>query len=206
MGDAMNSLLEAEARGIVFALDARCRSTASHSVRLASNAARVGSVIGLDPSAADNVSQAAYLHDVGKVGIADSILWKAGPLSFDEREVMRTHPLIGERLLSRSPFPRSVQRAVRYHHERFDGAGYPDGIAGSAIPIGARIIAVVDAYDAMRSARPYSGAVGRLEALRRLRLGCGLQFDADVVEVFEGIAAEEPPDEPFVWDGVPSIA
>ena len=112
--------------------------------------------------------QAALLHDIGKVAIPDEMLNKPGPLDDDEWEVMREHPVIGERILRAVPGLGAVARIVRHEHERFDGEGYPDGLTGSDIPIGSRIILACDAYHAMTSNRPYRQAMPHAEAVREL--------------------------------------
>ena len=127
------------------------------------------------------VARAAELHDIGKVGVPDAILDKPGPLDDDEWAFMRQHTLIGERILSAAPPSRPVARLVRSSHERWDGAGYPDGLEGAEIPLGARIIAACDAYEAMTADRPYSPALspaGRSPSSP----SAGTQFDPEVVE------------------------
>jgi putative two-component system response regulator len=121
------------------------------------------------------------LHDVGKLAIRDAVLLKAGPLDDAEWTVMRTHPVEGERICQplRSTFP--VLPTIRHHHERFDGTGYPDGLAGEAIPLPARLVAIADAWDAMTSNRVYRASLGEDEARRRLEAGAGTQWDATLV-------------------------
>ena len=133
----------------------------------------------------DEVSRAAELHDVGKIAIPEAILRKPGPLDDEEWSFMRRHTMIGERILSAAPALVPVARIVRSSHERWDGAGYPDGLAGDDIPIGARVVAVCDAYDAMVSDRPYRSARSPREALAELRRSAGTQFDPRVVDAFE---------------------
>jgi len=128
--------------------------------------------------------QAASLHDVGKAAIPDGILDKRGPLDGEEWEFMRRHTVIGERILSAAPSLVTASKLVRASHERFDGKGYPDRLAGADIPLGSRIIAVCDSFDAMVSDRPYRNSVGAAQALMELRRCAGAQFDPEVVEVF----------------------
>jgi HD-GYP domain-containing protein (c-di-GMP phosphodiesterase class II) len=128
--------------------------------------------------------QAASLHDVGKVAIPDVIINKAGPLDDEEIGFMRRHTLIGERILSAAPALTRAASLVRWSHERFDGGGYPDGLKGDEIPLGSRIIAVCDSYDAMVSDRPYRDPMTTEEARAELRRCAGAQFDAAVVDVF----------------------
>ena len=142
----------------------------------------MGQRFGLDSERLDELCRAAQLHDVGKLAIPDHILDKPGPLSDSEWRLMHQHTIIGERILNAAPALRPVARLVRSSHERWDGAGYPDGLAGEAIPLGARIIAVCDAYDAMISKRSYDAARPREEAIAELRRHSGAQFDPDVVD------------------------
>jgi HD-GYP domain-containing protein (c-di-GMP phosphodiesterase class II) len=128
--------------------------------------------------------QAAALHDVGKVAIPDAILDKPGPLDEAEWEFMRTHTLIGERILAEAPSLTEASKIVRSSHERHDGTGYPDGLAGDAIPLAARIIAVCDSFDAMTSNRPYRTAMSMEGALSELYNCSGTQFDPVVVKAF----------------------
>jgi two-component system, cell cycle response regulator len=157
--------------------------------RLASELARRA---GLDNEDVDVVGRAADLHDIGKMGIPDQVLGKPGPLNDDEWSLMRKHTLIGERMLSVSPALGPVARLVRSSHERWDGRGYPDGLAHTEIPVGARIIAICDAYEAMTEKRPYRTAVSPAEALEELRRSAGTQFDPELVELFADVIAEIP--------------
>ena len=141
----------------------------------------LGHDFGLGPDQVDELLRAAELHDVGKLGIPDAILDKPGPLNEDEWQLMRQHAAIGERILDADPVLQPVARLVRASHERWDGAGYPDGLAGTAIPLGARIIAACDALDAMTSDRCYQRARSLPEALAELRRCAGTQFDPQVV-------------------------
>jgi diguanylate cyclase (GGDEF)-like protein len=141
----------------------------------------LGCSLGLDAAAIDQLVLAAELHDVGKLGMPDSILGKPGPLDDEEWALMRSHPEIGERILSADPAMQPVGKLVRASHERWDGTGYPDRLAGSAIPLGARIIAACDALEAMTSDRCYQAARSLPEALAELRRCAGTQFDPDVI-------------------------
>jgi two-component system, cell cycle response regulator len=145
-------------------------------------AVAVGRRFDLDSEQLDELRRAAQLHDLGKLAIPDHILNKPGPLSESEWRLMRQHTLVGERILNAAPALRSVARLVRSSHERWDGAGYPDGLAGEAIPLGARIIAACDAYDAMISKRSYDAARPTDEALAELRRHSETQFDPEVVD------------------------
>ena len=149
--------------------------------------------LALEPDDIEAVRQAAQLHDIGKVAIPETILHKPGPLDDDEWTFMRRHSEIGERIIAEAPSLSRVAAMVRASHERFDGGGYPDGLAGAAIPLGARIVAVCDAFSAMVSERPYSPAMAPKDAERELRSCAGAQFDPAVVDAFCSIrVAAEP--------------
>ncbi len=145
----------------------------------------------LEPDVVRAIRQGAELHDIGKLAIPDSILTKAGPLDDDEWAFMHRHTLIGERILATAPALLDVAPLVRSSHERWDGAGYPDGLAGEEIPLGARVIGVCDAWDAMVTDRPYRRALPREEALAELDRCAGTQFDPSVVEAFRAVV-EQP--------------
>ena len=130
----------------------------------------------------DEVVRAAELHDVGKMAIPDEILHKPAALDDKEWEFIRQHTVIGERILEAAPSLLPVAKLVRASHERWDGSGYPDRLAGESIPLGARIVSACDAFDAMITVRPYRGAMQAEEALSELRENSGTQFDPDVVE------------------------
>ncbi|HEV7751857.1 MAG TPA: HD domain-containing phosphohydrolase [Baekduia sp.] len=138
----------------------------------------------------DETVRGAELHDIGKIAVPEAILHKAGPLDAGEWQIMRQHTVMGERILAAAPALRAVGSLVRSSHERFDGGGYPDGLAGERIPLGARIIAVCDAFDAMRQERPYAAAMGEDEALDELRRCAGTQFDPVVVDAFAVVVAQ----------------
>jgi HD-GYP domain-containing protein (c-di-GMP phosphodiesterase class II) len=140
--------------------------------------------LGLKPAEVRTIRYAALLHDIGKIGIRTEILLKPGKLTAEEFAEMKQHTLIGQRILEPIPFFAGVHRLVRWAHERWDGGGYPDGIGGEDIPLGARIVAVADAFDAMTSQRPYSLPRPPEAALEELRRCAGTQFDPDVVEAF----------------------
>jgi two-component system cell cycle response regulator len=157
----------------------------NHLKGVAKLALGVATRLKLGPEELDEVVRAAELHDVGKMAIPDEILHKPGPLSDEEWAFVRQHTIIGERILSAAPALLPVAKLVRASHEHFDGSGYPDGLARDAIPLGARIVSVCDAFDAMTSSRPYRPAISSVdEALEELRACAGSQFDPEVVEAF----------------------
>ncbi len=161
--------------------------TADHSASVLDTTAAVARNLGLDATEIDRIRAAALLHDIGKIAIPDHILQKEGPLDEREWEVMRTHPAIGERILRAVPGMGAIARIVRHEHERWDGEGYPDGIAGEEIPIGSRIILACDAYDAMTTDRPYRKAMSHADALDELTRCAGSQFDPEVVGALVGV-------------------
>jgi putative two-component system response regulator len=184
---ALNERLDAT-EGVLFALaravEARDRHTIYHAERVGRYAEAMGAAHGLGPEDCELLYQGGVLHDLGKIAIPDAILLKPGPLTAVEFATMRQHSIEGERiclsLRSVSPY----LPIIRHHHERVDGEGYPDHLAGNAIPIGARITSIADAWDAMVSDRPYRAGLHEDEAVHRLRQGAGTQWDAGLVRIF----------------------
>jgi ribonuclease P protein subunit RPR2 len=167
------------------ALESKDSGTGAHSQRVQRYALELADE--LAPELLDDMSaeHGFLLHDVGKIGIPDRVLCKAGPLDPDERRLMETHTLLGEKMLADVALLRGEGlKVVRSHHERWDGGGYPDGLAGTEIPLGARIFAVADALDAMTHNRPYRMAGSWRDAAEQILLGAKLQFDPDVVDAF----------------------
>jgi two-component system cell cycle response regulator len=158
---------------------------------VANLAGAVGRQLGLEGEELEHVLVAAELHDVGKVAIPDAIINKPGPLDDDEWAFMRRHTLIGERIVAAAPALGAVAKLVRASHERWDGGGYPDATVGEDIPLGARIVAVCDAYDAIVADRPYRRGRGAAEAMAELRRCAGTQFDPTVVEAFAAVIAAQ---------------
>lgn len=172
---------------LLSALGARDHYTGEHSTAVVRLATAVARNLGMDDRQLREVEQVALLHDIGKVGIPDSVLQKRGPLDEQEWELMREHPAIGSRIVSATPHLSHLAPAVRAEHERFDGRGYPDRLAGQDIPLASRIVFACDAYHAMTSDRPYRAAMPESEALKELRDGAGGQFDPAVVGALLGV-------------------
>jgi response regulator RpfG family c-di-GMP phosphodiesterase len=167
------------------ALEKKDTGTGEHSHRVHRYAAELARVVAPDLADDESVAYGFVLHDIGKIGIPDSILQKAGPLTGPERRVMQTHTVLGEQMLSGVTLLQGGGLdVVRSHHERWDGQGYPDGLGGDTIPMPARVFAVADALDAMTSDRPYRRALTWVEARREILAESGMQFDPDVVEAF----------------------
>jgi putative two-component system response regulator len=170
------------------AAEYRDDATGEHTRRVGALAARVGELMGMEWQAVDHLRRAAPLHDVGKIAIPDSILLKPGPLTEHEFEVMKTHTTVGANLLSegRSELIRTAESVARSHHERWDGSGYPQGLAGDVIPLPARVVAVVDRYDALSHARPYRAAWPPHQVLGEMEAVAGTHLDPEIVEIFLG--------------------
>ena len=164
------------------AMEVRDAYTALHEEAVAELAASIAAEMGLDPVQQRAIRYAALTHDIGKLSVPTQILHKPGPLDDGEWEIMRRHTIVGAEMLSRIPFFEDAVELVRGHHERWDGGGYPDGLAATAIPIGARILCVCDSYNAMTTNRPYRTAMTASAALDELRRCAGSQFDPEVVE------------------------
>jgi HD-GYP domain-containing protein (c-di-GMP phosphodiesterase class II) len=171
------------------ALEAKDEYTSGHARVVAEMAVAVGSRMAMSPDDLRNLELAALFHDIGKIGVGTEVINKPGPLDDDEWEQMRRHPDIGAQILAPVEFLRPVSPMVEASHERWDGEGYPKGLAGEDIPLGARIIAVCDAWHAMTSDRSYRRALPEAEALRRLHEAAGTQFDPIVVRVFVDLHA-----------------
>ena len=173
------------------AVDSKDAYTAEHSDRARVKARRVAQEMGLPDPMVRHVEYAALLHDIGKIGIDEAILLKPGKLTPEEYEEMKRHPIIGHQILAPVKYLGPVAQMVLYHQEWFDGRGYPEGLKGEQIPLGARIVACLDAWDAMTSDRPYRKALGRDIALKELMKGAGTQFDPKVVETFMRLEKSE---------------
>jgi putative nucleotidyltransferase with HDIG domain len=177
------------AGALVATLDARDRYTAGHSAAVAVYARDIAVRLGLTEDEQHLAHLCGLVHDIGKIGLPPGLLEKPGPLTLDERRQMEEHAAVGERILSKVENYADIARVVRHHHERVDGNGYPDNLAGNEIPLISRILAVADAYDAMTSDRPYRDAMPSRVARLRLAQAVEAQFDTTVVAAFEAILA-----------------
>ena len=196
------------------ALDLRDNVTLGQAKRLSEIASVLAHQMGLRKEQLRQIESAAILHDIGKIGVADAVLSKAGPLNEEEWLEMKRHPELGFQVLSGIDFLSEAAEVVYAHHERFDGSGYPRGLKGDEIPLGARVFAIVDAYDAMTSHRPYRKALPHHKAVEEIKRNAGTQFDPEIVRafmdaerrglLFEG--AEDPDAHPGVADLVEHAA
>ncbi|QAT16492.1 signal transducer with PAS sensor, GGDEF (diguanylate cyclase) and metal dependent phosphohydrolase domains [Candidatus Velamenicoccus archaeovorus] len=177
------SILEA-IYSLAKSIELRDRRTKEHCDRMVEYAEKIAQRMGMNEQEVDNVRRAAMLHDIGKLGISDAILLKPGKLTPEEYEIVKKHPVIGADIISVAGFLKDIVPYILCHHEHFDGKGYPRGLKGEEIPLGARIIAVVDVYEALTSDRPYHKAISKDEAIKILKEGLNTQFDARVVKVF----------------------
>ena len=179
---------EATVRALADAVEARDAYTARHAERVAAYGLEIARACGMDTSAGPELEFGFLLHDIGKIAISDAILYKPGRLTDDERDDMRRHPVIGEEIVRGIDFLAGARQVVRSHHERWDGAGYPDRLAGERIPLSARVFAVADTFDALTSDRPYRAAASFREARRVIADASGTQFDPTVAQAFDDIS------------------
>ena len=166
------------------AVDARDSYTGDHSQRMADLSTKIGKVMGLPKDQIEALHWASILHDIGKIGVPDEILNKHGPLNKEEWVIMKEHPVIGAEIVAPVKYLEPVSPIIRAHHEKFDGSGYPYGLVGEDIPLGARILAVVDAYIAIRDERVYSTSHTHEEAIAEIRRSSGSHFDPEIVDIF----------------------
>jgi HD-GYP domain-containing protein (c-di-GMP phosphodiesterase class II) len=178
--------------GLANALEAKDDYTRGHSERVAALARRIALAVGVASGAADTIAQAGLLHDLGKIGIPEGVLRKPGPLSDEEWAVMRRHPVVGARIVSPLEFFADGAVIVRHHHERHDGSGYPDGLRGAQIPLGARIVAVADVYDALTSDRPYRPRLSRADVVRHLEAEAGETLDGHLTDLCIRLTDDAP--------------
>lgn len=171
-------------RSLAEAIDAKDPSTRGHSDWVSKYALMIGRQLGMENGDLDELKYAGYLHDVGKIGIPDDILGKKSQLSAEEWKLMKKHPIVSARILDPVAISPSIKAAIRHHHERFDGKGYPYGLAGGSIPLAARIMSVADSFEAMTSNRPYRKALSDEQAVAELLRCSGTQFDSDIVAAF----------------------
>jgi putative nucleotidyltransferase with HDIG domain len=176
---------------LMSALDARDRETEGHSIRVSRLACMLAEVVGLSGAHLKALERGALLHDIGKIGISDTILHKPGKLTEDEWKIMRVHPDIGARIVERIPFLQEALPVIRYHHERWDGSGYPAGLQGEAIPIQARIFAVADVFDALTSKRSYRKKSLPEDAIQYMQEQAGILFDPDIIEALKQLPYHE---------------
>lgn len=193
------SASESTLSALVNALDAREHETEAHSRRVSEYALYLSEVMGIGRAAREDIRKGALLHDIGKIGISDRILLKPGRLTPEEWVEMRRHPEVGYWILTGSSDLRAASDIVIAHHERWDGKGYPYRLAGEAIPMGARIFSVVDAYDALTSTRPYHRGESCETARMEIQMNAGTQFDPSVVETFLLVP-------PGIWQDIRSRA
>ncbi|AGG07689.1 chemotaxis protein CheY [Dehalococcoides mccartyi] len=169
---------------LAYALEAKDSYTIGHSQRVAETSVAIAGAMELPFATVEQIRLAGLVHDIGKIGIRSACLNKAGNLTEEEYNHIKTHPSVGERILSPITEDHEILKIVRHHHEHFNGRGYPDGLKGEEIPLGARIMALADAYDAMTSLRPYRKAMTDIEAWEELKRCSGIQFDPEIVAVF----------------------
>jgi len=174
------------------AVDSKDHYSYNHSQKVREYSVALAKSLNLAPADVARLSTCALLHDIGKISISDEILNKAGKLNAEEWEVIKSHPRLGADIISHIPQLASCLSGILYHHERYDGSGYPSGLKGEAIPLDARILGIVDAFSAMTSARPYRAAFSYEEALEELKQGAGKQFDPNLVKAFISVARAIP--------------
>ncbi len=179
--------------GLANALEAKDEYTRGHSDRVATLARRLALAAGLGVREVVTIAQSGLLHDLGKIAVPERILRKAGPLTDDEWQVMRRHPLTGAQIVAPLEFFADGALIVRHHHERHDGSGYPDGLAGETIPLGARIIAIADVYDALTSDRPYRRALDHRGAHERMTAEADHTLDGRLLGIFFDKVIDAPP-------------
>jgi putative nucleotidyltransferase with HDIG domain len=187
----IESTYDATIKALGAALDLRDSETEHHCIRVADFVHKLACRAGVtSEETLRDIEWGAYLHDIGKIGVPDSILLKPAKLTEEELVVIRTHPLLGYKMLSRIPFLKGAAEVVLSHHESYDGGGYPHGLKGEDIPLSARLFAVADTIDAMTSERPYRAAMPIAEVGKELRRLAGRQFDPRIVEVFSSLPTE----------------
>lgn len=180
----------ATVRALANAVERRDAYTGKHAERVAAYGLEIARAAGLTLADDPEIEFGFLLHDVGKVGVPDAILFKPGPLNDEERALMQRHPVIGSEILREIDFLGEAKAVVRSHHERWDGAGYPDRLAGEDIPVAARVFAIADTLDALTTDRPYRPGKSFAAAREILRAGAGTQFDPSAIEAYETVSDE----------------
>jgi putative nucleotidyltransferase with HDIG domain len=192
--DMLEATYDQTLAALMSALDARDRETEGHSLRVSLLTAKLGKILNFSHEQLKVLERGSLLHDIGKIGISDTILHKPGPLSAEEWAVMRRHPDIGAKIVEGIPFLQDTIPLIRHHQERWNGTGYPAGLREEEIPILARMFSIVDAFDALTSNRPYRQKISTQEAVEYLHTEAGILFDPHMVELFEKLVAENSPD------------
>jgi putative nucleotidyltransferase with HDIG domain len=196
--DMLEATYDQTLAALMSALDARDRETEGHSSRVSQLTAKLGEALNFSHEQLKVLERGSLLHDIGKIGISDTILHKPGPLSKEEWVVMRKHPDIGAKIVEGIPFLEDTIPLIRHHQERWDGTGYPAGLCGEEIPILARMFSIVDAFDALTSNRPYRQKISTQEATAYLHEQAGILFDPHIVDVFERLIAESQANPQFM--------
>lgn len=172
---------EGTIKALIYAIDAKDHYTFDHSEHVAKLSSIIAEGVGFPKLAKDKLQHAAIMHDIGKIGISEQLLRKESLLTRDEHSEMRKHPEIGAKIVNAVPFLEDTVEVILYHHEKFDGTGYPEGIKGDKIPLAARIVAIADTIDAMMRDRPYRKALSYSQLIDELKKGSGTQFDPEIV-------------------------
>ncbi|HEY0323394.1 MAG TPA: HD domain-containing phosphohydrolase [Pyrinomonadaceae bacterium] len=189
LSQRLQSMTSSVVRTIADALEAKDEYVYGHARRVSGYASAIGRRMRLEVPVLEQISLAAFLHDIGKIGTPDSLLGKPAAFTDEDRALMQLHAERGARMIAGVPEMEDIAEAIRYHHEHYDGSGYPEGLSGEQIPLVSRIILVADAYDAMTNPRPFRQAFTHEEAVEKLMVGAGDQFDPDVVRAFCGLTA-----------------
>ena len=182
--DVFYSTMVSALKSLVNSIEARDSYTKQHSERVTAYALQIACAMNIPEEEKNSISFGGYLHDIGKIGVRDTVLLKEGVLTSEEVDEIKMHPVIGDNIISPLKFFPRERDLIRHHHERFDGRGYPDGMAGEQIPVTVRILSVADTYDAMTSVRPYRSAKSHQAAMKELVRCSGSQFDGSVVDAF----------------------
>lgn len=182
-----NENLKEMENALISALEAKDVYTQGHSQRVCKLVTQIVYKMGIEGKEAEDIITAAKLHDIGKIGIRDEVLNKPGKLTDQEFAEIMDHPVMSYEIINKMKLMENIAKIIRHHHERYDGKGYPDGLKGEKIPLGSRIIAVADSFDAMTSKRPYRDSFTMAQAIEELKKNAGTQFDPKIVDVFISI-------------------